>query len=164
MAEYWLPDPSRIPNLPCPYETRLLGPADFAPLYRPEWSNALCEKRKHLDELGVGAYDRGKLVGLAGCSADCAGMWQIGIDVLPEYRLAGHCQRPDQHAGPGNSGPGQSPLLLLRLGQPKIRAQRPEKRLLPRLGGDDRQAAGNHQRPEPATPRWPTLRRKGASR
>lgn len=89
MAEYWLPDPSRIPNLPCPYETRLLGPADFAPLYRPEWSNALCEKRKHLDVLGVGAYDRGKLVGLAGCSADCAGMWQIGIDVLPEYRLQG---------------------------------------------------------------------------
>lgn len=42
---------------------------DFSELYRPEWSNALCEERKHLDVLGVGAYDGEKLVGLAGCSA-----------------------------------------------------------------------------------------------
>lgn len=28
----------------------------------------------------------GELIGLAGCSADCETMWQIGIDVLPEYR------------------------------------------------------------------------------
>ena len=44
---------------------------DFQNLYLPEWSNALCEKRKHLDMLGVGAYDGETLVGLAGCSADC---------------------------------------------------------------------------------------------
>ena len=31
----------------------------------------------------------GKLVGLAGASADCDTMWQIGIDVLPEYRRQG---------------------------------------------------------------------------
>ena len=36
--------------------------------------------------LGVGAYDGEKLVGLAACSADCENMWQIGVDVLPEYR------------------------------------------------------------------------------
>ena len=52
-------------------------------------SNALCKDRKHLDVLGVGAYDNGRLVGLAGCSADCDTMWQIGIDVLPEYRRQG---------------------------------------------------------------------------
>ena len=28
-------------------------------------------------------------MGLAGCSADCAHMWQIGIDVLPAYRRQG---------------------------------------------------------------------------
>ena len=39
--------------------------------------------------LGLGAYDGQKLIGLAGCSADCGEMWQIGIDVLPEYRRAG---------------------------------------------------------------------------
>ena len=39
--------------------------------------------------LGVGAFDDGRLVGLAGCSADCDDMWQIGIDVLPQYRRQG---------------------------------------------------------------------------
>ena len=55
----------------------------------PEWSNALCEKRKHLDMLAVGAYDGEMLIGLAGCSADCDTMWQIGVDVLPAYRKKG---------------------------------------------------------------------------
>lgn len=36
--------------------------------------------------LGAGAYDGENLVGLAGASADCKNMWQIGIDVLPGYR------------------------------------------------------------------------------
>ena len=35
---------------------------------------------------GFGVSKSDKLVGLAGCSADCEAMWQIGIDVLPEYR------------------------------------------------------------------------------
>ena len=39
-----------------------------------------------MDVLGIGAYDRDNLVGFAACSADCDDMWQIGVDVLPEYR------------------------------------------------------------------------------
>ena len=39
--------------------------------------------------LAVGAYDGDRLIGLAGCSADCETMWQIGVDVLPEYRRRG---------------------------------------------------------------------------
>ncbi len=89
MAEYFLPELELLRELPCAYETRVLTQADFADLYKPEWSNALCEKRRHLDVLGVGAYDNGRLIGLAGCSADCENMWQIGIDVLPEYRRQG---------------------------------------------------------------------------
>ena len=89
MAEYFLPSVDKIPDIDCGYEMRLLEQKDFADLYLPAWSNALCEKRKHLDVLGVGAYDKNTLVGLAGCSADCDDMWQIGIDVLPEYRRNG---------------------------------------------------------------------------
>lgn len=89
MAEYFLPDLRRLAAPDCPYPVKLLGPADFGALYTKEWSNALCEKRKELDVLGAGAYDGEKLVGLAGCSADCADMWQIGIDVLPKYRGRG---------------------------------------------------------------------------
>ena len=89
MAEYFLPDLNALRPLDRPFEMRILTPQDFTDLYRPEWSNALCEQRKHLDVLGVGAYDGEKLVGLAGCSADCDTMWQIGIDVLPDYRRQG---------------------------------------------------------------------------
>lgn len=89
MAEYFLPDLNALAAIPCNYETRMLTQTDFNDLYRPEWSNALCEKRRELDILGVGAYDKGRLIGLAGCSADCRDMYQIGIDVLPEYRRKG---------------------------------------------------------------------------
>ena len=66
-----------------------MEPELFSDYYLPEWENALCKKRKHLDKLVVGAFDNEKLIGLAGCSADCDTMWQIGIDVLPEYRKQG---------------------------------------------------------------------------
>lgn len=89
MAEYFLPDLENLKELDCPYQLRWLKPADFAALYTDKWSNALCEKRKELDVLGIGAYDGPTLIGLAGCSADCDTMWQIGIDVLPEYRRNG---------------------------------------------------------------------------
>ena len=93
MAEYFLPDTDalrqRTVEDACPYRTKVLTQGDFQDLYLPEWSNALCEKRKHLDVLGIGAYDGERLVGLAGASADCDTMWQIGVDVLPEYRRLG---------------------------------------------------------------------------
>ncbi len=89
MAEYFLPDLCVLRALDCKYELRVLTQSDFSELYLPEWSNALCKKRKHLDVLGVGAYDGDRLVGLAASSADCEDMWQIGIDVLPDYRRQG---------------------------------------------------------------------------
>lgn len=76
--------------LPCPFETRILRKPDLKPLYLPPWTdNALCGDRRETDEMAVGAYDNGRLIGLAGVSSDCEKMWQIGIDVLPEYRLKG---------------------------------------------------------------------------
>lgn len=89
MAEYFLPDVNELKELPCDYEIRVLQPDVFLQYYTPEWSNALCEKRKQLDKLAVGAFDKNRLIGLAGCSADCETMYQIGVDVLPEYRRRG---------------------------------------------------------------------------
>lgn len=89
MAEYFLPDINVLTAVHCDYEFKVLVPEDFAGLYTAQWSNALCKKRKHLDVLAVAAYDRNRLIGLAGCSADCETMWQIGVDVLPEYRRKG---------------------------------------------------------------------------
>lgn len=89
MAEYFLPDMDALGELQCGYRLRVMGPEDFAGLYLPQWSNALCQKRKELDKLAVGAFDGHRLIGLAGCSADCETMYQIGVDVLPEYRGQG---------------------------------------------------------------------------
>lgn len=89
MAEYFLPNLDHLKRRECNYTLRVLEQKDFADLYIPAWGNALCEDRKELDVLGVGAYDGGKLIGLAACSADCDTMWQIGVDVLPEYRRKG---------------------------------------------------------------------------
>ena len=96
MAEYFLPDVEALSarTVEDAYKMKIMEADDFKDLYIPEWSNALCEKRKHLDVLGVGAYDGERLVGLAGCSADCDTMWQIGIDVLPEYRRQGIASAP----------------------------------------------------------------------
>lgn len=54
MAEYFLPDVNLVQELPCGYELRVLHQEDFNDLYLPQWSNALCEKRRELDVLGVG--------------------------------------------------------------------------------------------------------------
>lgn len=89
MAEFYLPDINSLKTLDCDYELRVLHSRDFKDLYTPQWSNALCFDRKHLDILGIGAYENDRLIGLAGCSADCDTMWQIGVDVLPEYRRQG---------------------------------------------------------------------------
>ena len=89
MAEYYLPDVNLLHEMDCQYELRVLEQTDFSELYLPEWSNALCSDRKQLDVLCVGAYDGDKLIGLSGCSADAEEMWQIGVDVIPEYRRKG---------------------------------------------------------------------------
>lgn len=89
MAEYFLPDADVLKPLPCPYEVRLLERGGFSHLYLGQWHNALCANRKERDILALAAYDQDEIVGMAGCSADCESMWQIGIDVLPEYRRQG---------------------------------------------------------------------------
>ncbi len=89
MAEYFLPDTDDIKFISCSYPIKVLTGKQLDGLYQPVWQNALCQKRKELDVLAVGAYDGEKLIGLAGCSADCETMWQIGVDVLPEYRRKG---------------------------------------------------------------------------
>lgn len=89
MAEYFLPDIEKLKVLSCDYETRVLHNEDFIGVYSSSWSNALTGKDSERDILGVGAYDKNKLIGLAACSDDCESMYQIGVDVLPEYRKRG---------------------------------------------------------------------------
>lgn len=88
-AEYFLPDVTKTRVLGCACDIRVLEPSYFSGLYLPEWGNALCKDRKERDMLCVGAYQDNELTALAGASADCDTMWQIGVDVLPAYRGRG---------------------------------------------------------------------------
>lgn len=89
MAEYFLPDVNKLKELDCGYELRILQKEDFDDLYTEQWGNCFTFNDRERDVLAVGAYDNGELIGLAGCSADCEMMYQIGVDVLPEYRRKG---------------------------------------------------------------------------
>lgn len=89
MAEYFLPDMNSLKRLSCGYETKLMHPEELTEYYLSQWNNALTQSDPQRDKLAVGAFDKGKLIGLAACSADCDTLWQIGIDVLPEYRKQG---------------------------------------------------------------------------
>lgn len=88
-SEFFLPDMNKLKPLSCDYDIRLISKESLDSLYLPEWENALTQKRKHLNELALGAFNQDKLIGLAGATRDCETMWQIGIDVLPEYRRQG---------------------------------------------------------------------------
>lgn len=49
------------------------------------FQNAFAFNEQGPDVLAVAAFDGGRIMVMAGASADSETMWQIGIDVLPEY-------------------------------------------------------------------------------
>lgn len=90
---------------------------------------------RELDVLAAGAYDGTRLVGLAGCSADCDTMWQIGIDVLPEYRRQGIASALTSRLALEILAAGRGPVLLCGLGKCEIGEKCRTVRLYPGLGG-----------------------------
>lgn len=50
---------------------------------------ALAFDKNHPDVLAVAAFDGDNIMGMAGASADSKTMWQIGIDIIPQYRGRG---------------------------------------------------------------------------
>ena len=89
MAWYYLPVPALMVVHDCPYELKVMEKSVFEKYYLPQFGNAICAKNSERDVIAVGAFDGSELVGLAGASADCESMWQIGVDVLPAYRRNG---------------------------------------------------------------------------
>ena len=88
-ARYYLPVPELMVPSECGFELRVMGKPDFEKYYLPQFGNAICAEHSERDVIAVGAFDGERLAGLAGASADCETMWQIGVDVLPEYRRRG---------------------------------------------------------------------------
>lgn len=65
---------------------------DIAALYaRPGFENALSYRSDHArpDVAATVATHAGDIIGIAGASADCEALWQIGVDVVPAFRGRG---------------------------------------------------------------------------
>ena len=74
------------------FPVKWLEQADITPFYgREEFPNAICDHfiPDRPDVLAIIALDGDNIMGMAGVSADSPEMWQIGIDVLPQYRGKG---------------------------------------------------------------------------
>lgn len=67
------------------------GREQLEKFYDGRFPNALCDRyhEERPDMLAVCAYDGEEIMGMAGCSADAAHFWQIGVDVFPKYRGRG---------------------------------------------------------------------------
>ena len=91
---YFLPDLDSIKPLAAPagFLYNMVERSDIPPLYQfGGFRNALQYNADdpRPDVLAVLVKKDGRIIGIAGASIDCAKMWQIGMDVLPEYRNHG---------------------------------------------------------------------------
>lgn len=74
------------------FQVRWYGEAELARFYGdPRFPNAILDSfhPERPDRLAVCALDGDRIMGMAGCSEDAPGWFQIGIDVEPEYRSRG---------------------------------------------------------------------------
>lgn len=92
IAEFFLPDLEKQVLINGNINVKILEENDISSLYKDNrfhmalgYDNESDKK----DVLAVVGYIDGKIVGVAGASNDSDTMWQIGIDVLPEYRRMG---------------------------------------------------------------------------
>jgi len=91
---YYLPDLARIKPIVSPdgFVYEMVEQRDIPALYQFEgFHNAVQYDVNHPrpDVLATLAKKDGHIIGMAGASNDCAMMWQVGMDVLPEYRNFG---------------------------------------------------------------------------
>lgn len=89
IAEYFIPDPDYKVDINNNLKLEFYEGEKLLELYDDKrFHNALCYSITNIrrDVLAVAGYLDGKLAGLAGVSNDAKEMWQLGIDVLPEFR------------------------------------------------------------------------------
>lgn len=86
MHHYYLPNP----NVSCIEPTinvKWFEQEDIKQFENDDrFDEAFVFNKNYPDVLAVAAIDGDKIMGMAGASADSSTMWQIGIDVIPEYR------------------------------------------------------------------------------
>lgn len=89
IAQSFLPDLDYLPDLNSEIETKIFVNDEIIDLYADKrFTMALDYKRtgRRVDVIAIAAYVDGQIAGIAGATNDCETMWQIGIDVLEEFR------------------------------------------------------------------------------
>lgn len=89
IAEYLLPDLTKSREVKPEFEIEILRGNEINKLYKDDrFLMALCytTEAERRDMIAVAGYKDGEIMGVAAASNDCATMWQVGIDVLPNYR------------------------------------------------------------------------------
>lgn len=92
IAEFFLPDRNKQTEINTDLEIRILYEEDIPTLYTDKrFSMALTYDTDEVkkDVIAAVGYHNGQIVGVAGASNDCDTMWQVGIDVIPEFRNRG---------------------------------------------------------------------------
>lgn len=92
IAEFFLPDMEKCVEINNNVDIKILSNEDISYLYNDDRFHMALgygHDKDKKDVLAIIGYMDGKIAGVAGASNDCDTMWQIGIDVLPEYRRLG---------------------------------------------------------------------------
>lgn len=92
IAEFFLPDEEKQIVINKNIKVKIFSEGEIPSLYKDDRFHMALGYNSESDKkdiLAVVGYIDGKIAGVAGASNDCDTMWQIGIDVLAEYRRLG---------------------------------------------------------------------------
>ena len=90
VGEYFIPDMKRIRRFTSKFKIKTYYNDQIEELHKLDgFKMALSYGSPESDQIAVVAYDDGKIVAIAACSNDFENMYQIGVDVLEEYRNKG---------------------------------------------------------------------------
>lgn len=92
IAECFLPDVEKQILVNKDIEVKMLSEDEIPSLYEDERFHMALTYNSDGDKkdvLAVVGYIDGRIAGVAAASNDCENMWQVGIDVLPEFRKQG---------------------------------------------------------------------------
>ena len=92
IAEFFLPDVDKQVMINDNVEIKILSEDEIPSLYKDDRFHMALgydSEGDKKDVLATVGYIDGKIAGMAGASNDSDTMWQLGIDVLPQYRRLG---------------------------------------------------------------------------
>lgn len=92
IAEYYLPDITKSREVNPDFDIKILRHSEITSLYhdnRFHMALSYDTESERRDVIAAVGYRKGEIIGVAGASNDSDTMWQVGIDVISEYRGKG---------------------------------------------------------------------------